>query len=82
MNKAVSTDLFTAWQRPKTLVRGFKVSILVGSVLLLINQGPQIYQGSYPALWQIFLTYLVPFLVSTISSALSEVHHAKTLDLS
>ena len=30
----------------------------------------------------VFLTYLVPFLVSTISSALSEVHHAKTLDLS
>ena len=77
----MSTDFLTAWRRPKTLTRAVKVSVLVGSLLLLINQGPQIYGGLYPALWQVVLTYMVPFFVSSVSSALSEIHHAKTMDV-
>jgi hypothetical protein len=30
-----------------------------------------------PALWQVLLTYLVPFLVSTISSSLADVQSSK-----
>ncbi|MBT3704063.1 MAG: nitrate/nitrite transporter NrtS [Alphaproteobacteria bacterium] len=73
----MSGKLLTAYRRRKTLVRGCKVSVVVGSLLLLINQGPDIYEGTWPAWWQIILTYIVPFLVSTLSAAMAEAHHAK-----
>jgi hypothetical protein len=76
----MTNSFLEAWMRPKTIKRGAKVSVLVGSVLILINQGPDISEGNYPAIWQIVLTYLVPFLVSSISSALSEVHYSETMN--
>jgi len=42
-----------------------KTSIVIGSVLIIINHGDSITQGKYPPLWKILLTYSVPFLVST-----------------
>ena len=42
----------------------FKVSIVVGTILVLINHGDLILSGSYPPYEKIFLTYLVPFCVS------------------
>lgn len=45
-------------------------SVVVGSVLLLINHGDTIKAQEYPALWKVGLTYLVPFLV-TIWGSLS-----------
>jgi hypothetical protein len=68
-------QFFAAWRRPRTLIRGLKVCSIVGCVVTMINQGPRMLEGEYPALWQVFLTFLVPFMVSTISSALSELHH-------
>lgn len=56
----------------RALKRGAIVSLLVGSLLILINHGPIFANGHMPALWQVALTYLVPFLVSTISSAMAE----------
>jgi thiamine transporter ThiT len=51
--------------------RGLVASLLVGSVVIIINQGPAIMAGHLPSLWQVLLTYLVPFLVSTVSSYLA-----------
>lgn len=56
---------------PALLKRGMVMSIIVGTLLTLINQGPEIFGGTAgedPSLfWKIPLTYLVPFLVSWVS---------------
>jgi len=62
---------------PKLLKRGICISLIVGSILILINQGPLILKGETPAIWQIFLTYLVPFCVSSTSSALANIQKIK-----
>lgn len=48
--------------------RALQTSLLVGTLLLIINHGPLLWQGHPPALWQILLTYLVPWAVSSWSS--------------
>jgi hypothetical protein len=47
-----------------------KVSLIVGTVLALINHGPAIVQMSLSSdqFFQILLTYLVPYSVSTYSA--------------
>jgi len=44
--------------------RAFVTSVVVGSVLLIINHGDTMKTQEYPALWKVGLTYLVPFLVT------------------
>jgi len=44
--------------------RAFFTSVVVGTLLLLINHGDTIKAQEYPALWKVGLTYLVPFLVT------------------
>jgi hypothetical protein len=66
--------------KKRTVYRGLIVAFVVGTIVLLINQGPAIYHGIYPAPWQIILTYMVPYLVSTISSALADAHNARNTD--
>ena len=73
----VKLKFSAAFMRRKTLHRGTVVSLIVGTILILINQGPVLDDGRMPALWQVLLTYLVPFLVSTISSSLADVQSSK-----
>lgn len=42
---------------------------MIGSLLIAINHWEALTSGALPALWKIALTYLVPFAVSTYSSA-------------
>lgn len=52
------------------LARALKVSLIVGTLLNLINSGDALLAGHLPPnAWKIPLTYLVPFLVSYYSSA-------------
>jgi len=44
--------------------RALLTSLVVGSVLLLINHGDTVKAQEYPALWKVGLTYLVPFVVT------------------
>ena len=44
--------------------RALLTSLVVGSLLLLINHGDTVKAQEYPALWKVGLTYLVPFLVT------------------
>jgi hypothetical protein len=39
-------------------------SIIVGTILTLINHGDKIIDGQNPSLWKISLTYCVPFCVT------------------
>lgn len=64
----------TKWLRLATrwsvLLRSLSTCLIVGTILVLINQGPALAAGTMgpPNLVQILLTYLVPFLVSTAST--------------
>jgi len=49
--------------------RAVKVSIIVGTILNLINNGAVLFGEAAPgAWWKVPLTYLVPFAVSVYSS--------------
>jgi hypothetical protein len=50
--------------------RALRISLLVGTLLNLINSGDTLLAGRWPVHpWKIPLTYLVPFCVSLYSSA-------------
>ena len=48
--------------------RSLAVAAIIGSVLNLINQGPEIFTGHWPIWWKIALTYFVPFAVASYGS--------------
>lgn len=48
-----------------TPVQAAKVGLVVGTILVLINQGDRIFAGEMPVLWKAALTYLVPYGVAT-----------------
>lgn len=58
------------WSK-EVVKRGLKVAIIVGIALNLINQGDEICIGHFDQInWIKFgLTFIVPYLVSTYSSA-------------
>jgi hypothetical protein len=56
--------------RADVVARALKMSVIVGTLLMLINHGDAIWRlevGGWRA-FRIGLTYLVPFTVSTLSS--------------
>lgn len=60
------------WQgfiRQETRHRALWLAVLVGTILTLINHGDVILTGSLPPIWKMTLTYMVPFFVSSYSSA-------------
>jgi hypothetical protein len=59
-----------AFQR-STVVRSLKLSTIVGSSLNIINQGDMILGGVWENInyFKLALTYVVPYLVSTYSTA-------------
>jgi hypothetical protein len=65
----VSTWLRTAAE-PTVVKRSVITSFVVGTVLVVINHGPDLLAGGMNTigLVQIVLTYLVPFVVSTATS--------------
>jgi hypothetical protein len=50
------------------LKRSVIVAVVVGTALNLINQGPEMLSGSWPVIWKLALTYVVPFLVASYGS--------------
>ena len=48
--------------------RSLYVALIVGTVLNLINQGPEILSGHWPIWWKLILTYFVPFAVASYGS--------------
>ena len=55
---------------PTVVRRALKFACVVGCVLISINHGPAIVRGEVTAqrIWQMCLTVLVPYTVSTLSS--------------
>lgn len=52
-----------------TVKRALKVSAVVGTLLIAINQGDILLAGQLPDLWKVPLTYCVPYCVSSYSTA-------------
>lgn len=65
MNAFISASL-----RPEVVRTAFRIAIIVGTVLALINHGPAIFSLTLKMqnIAQILLSYLVPYSVSTYSS--------------
>jgi len=57
--------------------RGLKVGVIVGTILVAINQGDAIIGGSLDAAaaWKIPMTYLVPYCVSTYAGVSAIIAH-------
>jgi len=55
------------------LRRSLAIALVVGTVLLVINQGDVLLAGRWPPalVWKIPLTYLVPFVVATLGALLN-----------
>lgn len=62
--------LFCAIRHTPMVRRSFKVAVVVGTVLTLLNQGDTLFSGAWPnaLYWKIPLTYCVPFLVATFGA--------------
>lgn len=54
---------------PGILRNAAKVSLVVGMVLNLVNQGPQILAGQGVQVGRVLLNFLVPFCVAAYSGA-------------
>lgn len=54
----------------EVMITAFRIAIVVGTILAVINHGPRIYHNtlSQENIYQILITYLVPYCVSTYSS--------------
>ncbi|MBM4256018.1 MAG: hypothetical protein FJ147_08990 [Deltaproteobacteria bacterium] len=63
------------WFQKRTILRAVKVAAIVGPILTLINQYDVLLRGDYSirVLSKIVLTFLVPYCVSSFSSARAEV---------
>ncbi|MEX0917442.1 MAG: nitrate/nitrite transporter NrtS [Candidatus Paceibacterota bacterium] len=59
--------------------RSVKIALVVGTILALINHYDSLFSGTLTAvnIFQILLTYLVPYVVATLGSAI----HARYLEL-
>lgn len=54
---------------PVTVKRALRVSAIVGSILIAINQGDHLLEADWPPIWKTLLTYMVPYSVSAYSTA-------------
>jgi hypothetical protein len=62
-----------ALRHPPLVRRSFGIAVIVGTVLLAINQGDVLLSPRWPRalLWKVPLTYLVPFVVATWGALLN-----------
>lgn len=78
-----SESTVAAWFRlaahPATVRRAFITALIVGTVLIAINDGPAILSGEVTRqrIIQMCLTVLVPYIVSTVSSVATRRELAK-----
>ena len=59
--------------RKDVFLRAFKMALIVGNILAIINHGDHIFLGTMTVInWtKILITFCVPFCVSTFSSVLA-----------
>ncbi len=66
-------NLLRAARSRKVVLDALRVSLVVGSILNLINQASALLSGSGVSWPHILLNYVVPYCVSSYSAAKNEV---------
>lgn len=60
--------------RSRRIVRNaITVSLVVGTVLNLINQGGPVLRGEHVTWWNVLMNYVVPYCVSTYSAVRNQL---------
>ncbi len=56
--------------KPSVVRRSMRVALIVGTILVIINQGDKLVEGRLDSviILKILLTYLVPYLVATYAA--------------
>ena len=69
-NLSDNRSFFALATQLEVVITAMKVAVVVGTILTLINHVPAYMSSEFSRsnLWQIMLTYLVPYFVSTYSS--------------
>ena len=49
-------------------IMAVKTSLIVGTILVLINHCDALLEGNHPPVWKILCTYIVPYCVSTFGA--------------
>ena len=72
--------LWYYWFQRRTVMRAVKVVAVVGPILTTINQYDVLLNGNYSprVIGKIFLTFLVPYCVSSFSSARTEIERERS----
>ncbi|MBR9910874.1 MAG: hypothetical protein GYB33_11060 [Gammaproteobacteria bacterium] len=60
---------------PATAWRAFKLALVVGTLLTLINQGDALFRGQGLDWLKVMLTYMVPYGVSTWTSVAKDMEN-------
>jgi hypothetical protein len=63
----------------KLVIRSIKTAIIVGTILNLINQWEALFGDSSIEWRSLLLTYLVPYLVSSFSGAMSALQQSSSM---
>jgi len=63
--------------QPRIAKVALKVSLVVGTVLNLINNGEQLWMHHTVNLWQLGMNFLVPYCVSSYSAARNEAQRGR-----
>lgn len=77
MLKRRMRDLLHAACSRRITLNALRISLVVGTVLNLINQGDAIFAGAALSWFHIFLNYLVPYVVASYSAATNQTAHLK-----
>lgn len=68
LSNTQTPSIFVLACNRNTLIRALRLALVVGTLLLLINQGDLLWRGEMPNLLKMVLTYCVPFGVSVWTS--------------
>ena len=63
--------------QPRIVKAAFKVSLVVGTIFNVINNGEQFWVHHTVGLWQLAMNFAVPYCVSSYSAACNEAQRGR-----
>ncbi len=58
----------------RTVITAFKLAVVVGTLLVIINQGDAVFGDAHLSWVKLVLTYMVPYGVSTYTSVSKDLN--------
>lgn len=62
------------------VINAFKIAIVVGTLLNMVNQGERLFQGGTISWLHLMLNYLVPYCVASYSATKNEIELRESND--